>query len=120
MIAKIATVAVYVDNQQEALRFWTEQVGFEVHRSIPMGPTASWLEVGPKGAESCLVVYPKSMMNGWPERKPSVVFQCEDVHKTHEEMSSRGVKFTEEPKAMPWGQFAIFQDLDGNEFVLRG
>jgi catechol 2,3-dioxygenase-like lactoylglutathione lyase family enzyme len=41
---KIATVAVYVENQQDALRFWTEKVGFVVHRTQPMGPEASWIE----------------------------------------------------------------------------
>ncbi len=116
----IATVGIYVDNQQEALRFWTEQVGFEVHCSQPMGPEANWLEIGPKGAESCLVIYPKSMMKDWRECKSSVVFECADIQKTYEEMSSRGVKFPQEPKAMPWGPFALFQDRDGNEFGLRG
>ena len=40
MIQKIATAAVYVEDQQKALAFWTDQVGFEVHREMPMGPDA--------------------------------------------------------------------------------
>ncbi len=62
MIQTIATAAVYVEDQQKALAFWTQQVGFEVHREKPMGPDASWIEVGPAGAASCLVLYPRSMM----------------------------------------------------------
>ena len=119
MITKIATAAVYVDDQQAAERFWTEQVGMVVHHSQEMGPEARWLEIGPKQAESRLVIYPKSMMKDWAERKPSIVFECDDIRKTHEEMAARAVEFTEEPKKMPWGMFAIFQDPDGNEFVLR-
>ncbi len=76
MIKNIATVAVYVDDQQSALRFWTEQVGFEQKKRMPMGPSGDWLEVGPSDAESCLVIYPKSMMEDWAERKPSIVFEC--------------------------------------------
>ena len=120
MIAKIATAAVYVDDQQNAVDFWTKQVGFEVHRKRSMGPQASWIEVGPRGAESCLVIYPRSMMEDWAERKPSIVFECEDVHRTYEMMRDRGVQFAQQPKEMPWGLFAIFVDLEGNWFGLRG
>ena len=120
MISKIATAAVYVDDQPAALSFWTEQVGFEVRSRQSMGPSGEWLEVGPKGAESCLVVYPRSMMEDWAERKPSIVFECDDIQSTYEGMSSRGVVFTQEPEAMLWGKFAIFEDLDGNWFGLKG
>jgi predicted enzyme related to lactoylglutathione lyase len=116
---KIATVAVYVENQEEALSFWTEKVGFVLHRSQSMGPNARWLEVGPEGAESCLVIYPKSMMEDWAERKPSVVFECGDIQEKYQEMSSRGVTFTEPPKQMHWGPFAMFLDTEGNWFGLR-
>jgi len=116
---KIATVCVYVEDQEKAGNFWTEQVGFSVHRSRPMGPEVKWLEVGPKGAESCLVLYPKSMEKNWAERKAAIVFECEDNQKIYEEMSSRGVEFTQEPKEMPWGTFALFLDTEGNWYGLR-
>ena len=119
MIKKIATSAVYVDDQQVALQFWTEHVGFEEKTRLSMGPAGDWLEVGPKEAASCLVIYPKSMMEDWAERKPSIVFECDNIQSTYEEMSLRGVVFTQEPKAMGWGMFAIFEDLDGNWFGLR-
>lgn len=120
MIKRIATVTVYVENQQEALRFWTEQVGFEVRRNQAMGPEAFWLEVAPAGAESCLVIYPKKLMPNWNELKPSIVFECTEFQETYEGMVARGVKFLEEPKTMPWGTFVRFQDPDGNEFLLKG
>jgi predicted enzyme related to lactoylglutathione lyase len=119
VIRKIATAAVYVDDQRKAVEFWTKEVGFEFHREKPMGPQASWIEVGPQGAESCLVIYPKSMMEDWAERKPSIVFECDDIEKTYEEMHERGVQFTQPPKEMPWGPFAIFVDPEGNWFGLR-
>jgi lactoylglutathione lyase len=119
MIRKIATAAVYVEDQQRAVQFWTKQVGFEVRRERPMGPDARWIEVGPPGADSCLVIYPKSLMPDWTERKPSIVFESEDIRQTFEEMRDRGVQFTQEPKEMPWGPFAIFLDPDGNWYGLR-
>jgi predicted enzyme related to lactoylglutathione lyase len=119
MIQKIATAAVYVEDQQKALTFWTTQVGFEVHLEKPMGRDARWIEIGPAGASSCLVLYPKSMMADWQERKPSIVFECENVQQTFDEMRHRGVRFTQEPHEMPWGPFAIFEDTEGNWYGLR-
>ncbi len=72
MIRKISTVAVYVEDQQKAKEFWTKKVGFEVMAEHPMGPNAFWLEVAPAGSESHLVIYPKSMMEGWENRKASL------------------------------------------------
>ena len=116
MIRKIATAAVYVDDQRKAVEFWTNQVGFRVQREEGDG---NWIEVGPPGAESCIVIYPKSLLADWAERKPSIVFECEDIQKTFEEMSNRGVHFKQEPKAMLWGPFAIFLDGEVNSHGLR-
>ena len=119
MIGKIATSAVYVADQDEAIQFWGEQVGFEKRRDLPMGPESRWIEMAPPGAESCIVIYPKSMMDDWAERKPSMVFECEDITQTHRDMAARGVEFSQEPKEMPWGMFAIFLDPEGNWYGLR-
>jgi lactoylglutathione lyase len=116
---KIATVAVYVENQDKALEFWTKKVGFVVHQRREMGPNSTWIEVGPENAESCIVIYPRSMMEDWNERKPSVVFESENIQKQFEAMSRQGVEFTQPPKDMPWGKFAMFLDSEGNWFGLR-
>ena len=119
MIINIATAAVYVEDQNEAVTFWTEKVGFVVHREKSMSPEARWIEVGPKGAQSCLVIFPKTMMANWKERKPSIVFDCNSVSETYREMNARGVTFTQTPQNMGWGPFAIFTDPEGNSYGLR-
>ena len=75
--------------------------------------------MAPPGADSCIVIYAKSMMEDWDERKPSLGFECEDITVTHESMAGRGVEFSQEPKEMPWGKFAIFLDPEGNWYSLR-
>jgi lactoylglutathione lyase len=45
-------------------------------------------------------------------------FIADDVQKTYEELAARGVEFTQPPKTEPWGTSAIFNDPDGNSFVL--
>ncbi|HEV3386971.1 MAG TPA: VOC family protein [Gemmata sp.] len=118
MIGPIKTVGVYVEDQAKALEFYTQKLGFVVRRSIPMGPTANWIEVSAPGAESCLVLYPRSMMPDWSQRKLSIVFHCSDVEETYRQLEARGVRFNMQPTPLPWGMFASFTDLDGNEFGL--
>jgi lactoylglutathione lyase len=120
MISKMATVALYVDDQDRAVDFWTKRVGFEVRTKRPLGTVGSWIEIAPPGADSCLVLYPKSLMPDWAERKPSIVFDCDDVPATVADMRERGVTFSQEPKAMQWGSFAAFLDSEGCEHGLRG
>ena len=119
MNVKIATVAVYVENPKAALLFWTEKLGMAVVRSHPIGLDSSWVELRSDGPGSCLVLFPRSMMPDWAERKPSVVFECENLEHTFEILNSRGVIFTQPPQQMPWGPFAIFSDNEGNLFGLR-
>ena len=120
MITGIGTVSIYVQDQQEALKFWAEKVGFEVRANNLMTPQSRWIEVAPRDGQTALVLYPKSMMPDWNERKPSVLFTCEEIEKTYSELASRGVDFKQEPKKMPGGTYAIFLDVDGNEFIIRG
>ena len=59
-------------------------------------------------------------MKDWDERKPSIVFLCDDIETFFNDLTRKGVKFKEELKQLQWGKFAIFTDTDGNEFVLKG
>ncbi|MEW5958457.1 MAG: VOC family protein [Chloroflexota bacterium] len=119
MITKIATAAVYMEDQEQAIHFWVEPVGFHIHREETMRPNVKWIEVGPARAESRLVIYPKAMMKDWAEQKPSLVFECQDIQQTYQDMTRRGVQFTQEPKDMAWSWFAIFVDPEGNGYGLK-
>lgn len=118
MIGPIKTVGIYVEEQQKALAFYTEKLGFQLRRSLPMGPHANWIEVSPPGAQSSLVLYPRSMMTNWAELKPSIVFHCSDVAAVCGKLEAAGVRISMRPTPLPWGMFAKFSDPDGNEFGL--
>jgi lactoylglutathione lyase len=79
-----------------------------------------WIEIAPPGAASCLVLYPRVLLPDWADRKPSIVFDCDDVSATVAAMKSRGVTFSQELKVMQWGPFAAFLDTEGCEHGLRG
>jgi predicted enzyme related to lactoylglutathione lyase len=119
MITKIGTAAVYVSDQPAAEEFWTKKIGFEVAAKKEMGGGLYWIEVAPPGGQSALVLYPRSIMEGWEQMKPSIVFECDDFDETYAQLKSRGVK-SGEPMNLAWGKFLEFQDPDGNEFGIRG
>ena len=118
MITNVKTVAVYVADQDVALQFYTEKLGFEVRNNQPMGPKGSWLEVAPAGGDTRVVIFPRAMIEDWEQRKPSIVLGCEDTEIAYRELSAKGVVFKQTPTKMAWGTFAIFVDPDGNEIVL--
>ena len=94
MIGKIASVSIYVEDQDKAVEFWTKKAGFVVRKDMPMGPSMRWIEVSPPNAgETVLVLYPKQAMPNAGELKPSLVFECSDIQGTYASMKSNGVLF---------------------------
>lgn len=118
MIGSIKTAAVYVSDQQAAIDFYTNKLGFEIKKEHQMGSGARWIEVAPPGAQTHVVLYPRNMMDGWESMKPSIMFGTTNVEASHGELEAKGVKFTQAPTKMNWGTFAKFMDPDGNEFVI--
>jgi lactoylglutathione lyase len=119
MIKHIATQAVYVSDQAVAEDFWTNKVGFEVRAKQQMAPSFYWLEVAPPGAETRIVLFPRAMMPDWEVKAPSIMFECDDVDATYENLKRNGVEMASEPNQMPYGRFASFKDPDGAQFLIR-
>jgi lactoylglutathione lyase len=120
MISHLATVGVYVEDQPAAEKFWLEKLDFEVKNKKEMGNGLYWLEVGPKDAQTALVLFPKKLMPNYAELKPSIVFTTADIDAACATLKKRGVAFKDELANLGWGKFASFLDPDGNEFGLRG
>ena len=118
MITRARTVGVYVSNQDRALDFYVDKLGFEKRTDEPMGPEARWIEVAPAGAETVLVLFTPPGQEDRIGTFSNIVFECDDIETTYRELRGRGVEFTEEPSEQPWGMWAQFKDVDGNEFGL--
>ena len=117
VITKVKFLGVCVSDQQRALEFYTQKLGFIVKTDQPMGPQR-WIELEIPGAETRVVLFTP---RGQEDRVGTFVntsFDCDNLEGTYEELKSRGVEFTTPPTAQPWGTFAIFKDPDGNSFVL--
>ena len=119
MVQKLSHVTLFVNNQDQAKDFYVNKLGFEVLANEPYGKDARGIEVAPPGAQTRLTLSrPPAEMEGRVGTFTQIIFTCEDVRATYEEMRSRGVTFTQEPDEQPWGVYAQFVDPDGNSFVL--
>ncbi|MDH2428915.1 VOC family protein [Sphaerisporangium sp. TRM90804] len=119
---KIAVASVFVEDQAEALAFYTDVVGFAKKQDIPVGD-ARWLTVaspaGPEGVE--LLLEP----NGNPIAKtyqqglfeagiPATTFASDDIHADYARMKALGVVFTSEPVRTGPVSSVTFEDTCGN------
>ncbi len=123
MINKIGKITLYVNNQDEAKKFWTEKLKFVVKSEQPMGPNMKWLEVGPSENEfATFVLYDKNLMKSQNPKTnvshPSVILSTTDIETSYNELKSNGVEAGELMK-MPYGKMFTFKDQDGNEYLLR-
>ena len=120
---RIYVTSVLVDDQEKALRFYTDALGFVKKTDIPVGGSARWLTVvapdAPDGPE--LLLEP----DGHPAAKPFKAalvadgipvtsFAVDDVHAEFQRLSGLGVRFTQEPLEMGAVTTAVFDDTCGN------
>ncbi len=126
MLINIGTITVQVTDQDKALEFYTQKLGFEKRSDEPMGPKQRWIEVAPPGAQTRILLY-----NATPEApgaasyekaqarigKPTgMVLEVDDIEATFAELKSNGVPIEEEPQKQLWGWWGVFADQDGNSY----
>jgi predicted enzyme related to lactoylglutathione lyase len=130
----ITTAQLWVHDQDEALAFYTQKVGFEVRADVTMPQMGDfrWLTVGPPGQSDVSVVLmaipgPPVMddQTGQQVRDlmakgfaGTIFLTTDDVHAAFEDMKSRGVEFAEEPEQRPYGIDSSFRDPSGNNLRL--
>jgi catechol 2,3-dioxygenase-like lactoylglutathione lyase family enzyme len=124
MIENVATVCIFVDDQDKAKAFYTEKLGFDLRGDMPLAPTTSnrWLAVAPKGSQTELILY--KMDENWQHyqgvmhKSQAITLNVTDMAATVAELKGHGVKFTSEPDPQPWGTFATLEDPEGNTLLL--
>jgi predicted enzyme related to lactoylglutathione lyase len=130
MITKLSHATIWVKDQNAALEFYRDKLGFEVKTDATMGDFR-WLTVGPRGQDLELVLMPAApnpmmdaetleLLHKLIEKGAmgAGVFATDDCRKTFEELSKKGVEFRQEPMEKPYGIDAILVDNSGNWFSL--
>ena len=119
---RIYVTSVFVEDQAKALDFYTNVLGFEKKRDIPLG-SASWLTVvspeQPDGTE--VLLEPSDHPAVRPYKKalvedgiPAASFAVDDAQAEFDRLRSKGVRFTQEPTEMGAVTTAVFDDTCGN------
>jgi uncharacterized glyoxalase superfamily protein PhnB len=127
---RISTTQLWVHDQDEALAFYTDKLGFEVRADVTLPEMGNfrWLTVGPPDQEDVAIVL--MAIPGQPVMDDETAAQVrslmgkgfagtvflttDDCQGAYEELAARGVEFTEEPESRPYGIDAGFRDPSGN------
>jgi catechol 2,3-dioxygenase-like lactoylglutathione lyase family enzyme len=130
MITKLSHVNVFVLDQDRALAFYTEKLGFEVRTDATMDGMR-WLTVGPKDQPDLSVLLAKPAPPMFSEEDAAAlrglvakgamaggVIQTDDCRGAYEELKAKGVEFLQEPAERFYGVEALFRDPFGNWFSL--
>lgn len=122
MINKVGQIMLYVNNQDEAVDFWTEKMGFTVISEENNGQGMRWIELAPKrNAETSLILHNKAFVAKMsPELNlgtPSLMFFTDHIETLHRELSNKNVKVGE-LVTMPAGRVFNFSDHEDNYFAV--
>jgi len=117
MISHIKLVNIPVKDQQRALDFYTEKLGFSVKTDASFGDQR-WIELATPDGETRVVLFTLEEYAGLIGKFQNIVFATDDVHKSYDELSEKGVEFVKGPTEEHWGIYAMFKDSEGNQFVL--
>jgi catechol 2,3-dioxygenase-like lactoylglutathione lyase family enzyme len=117
-IKSIKFVGVPVSNQDRSLAFFTEKLGFAVATDQEFDGKQRWIELRIPGADTRLVLFTPEGHESRIGTFTSISFVVDDVDRTYNDLSAKGVAFKAPPKKEEWGTFAMFEDPDGNTYVM--
>ncbi|MFF5184629.1 VOC family protein [Streptomyces sp. NPDC000345] len=125
-MAHIALVTLVVDDYDEAIRFYTDALGFRLVEDAPRPEGARWVVVRPgEGQEGTGLLLARAKGDAQRARigdqtggRVGFFLHTDDFARDHARMLAAGVTFLEEPRHEPYGSVAVFQDLYGNRWDL--
>ncbi|MER6560428.1 VOC family protein [Streptomyces sp. NPDC001027] len=125
-MSRIALVTLVVDDYDEAIRFYTEALGFRLVEDEPRPGGARWVVVRPgdgRGGTGLLLARAKgegqrARVGDQTGGRVGFFLHTDDFAGDHARMLAAGVTFLEEPRHEPYGSVAVFQDLYGNRWDL--
>ncbi|MEU5591902.1 VOC family protein [Streptomyces sp. NPDC020298] len=123
---RVALVTLVVDDYDEAIRFYTEALGFRLAADEARPDGSRWVvvEPGPDGAGTGLLLArakgdaQAARVGDQTGGRVGFFLHTDDFARDHARMTTAGVTFLEEPRHEPYGTVAVFQDLYGNRWDL--
>jgi catechol 2,3-dioxygenase-like lactoylglutathione lyase family enzyme len=121
-VSKVANVIIPVSDQDRALEFYTETLGFEKRADVPFGDAADgrWIEVAPSGAETVIALCPPGPSNESGGKETGIGLQTDDIDGYHALLRDRGADVDEEVSHMgdPVPPLFWVRDPEGNSLMV--
>ena len=121
-LSKIGTVVIPTADQDGALEFYVEKLGFELRADVPFGGDHRWIEVAPAGAATTIALAPPPPDS--PEaagnRQTGIALHTDDIDSVHADLQARGVDVDDEVSRMggPVPPLLWFRDPEGNVLMV--
>jgi catechol 2,3-dioxygenase-like lactoylglutathione lyase family enzyme len=119
-VNKIGTVVIPVADQEAAIEFYTEKLGFEKRVDVPVGDSYRWVEVAPGDAVTTLAIVPPPPGGSTGNRETGVGLQTDDIDAFHAELKASGVDVDAEVSRMgdPVPPLFWLRDPEGNSLMV--
>jgi catechol 2,3-dioxygenase-like lactoylglutathione lyase family enzyme len=119
-ISKIGTVCVPVSDQDRAIEFYVETLGFEKRADVPFGNGYRWVEVAPADAITTIAIVPPPPGNPTGDVQTGIALNTDDVDAVHADLKGRGVDVDAEVSRMgdPVPPMFWFRDPDNNTLMV--
>lgn len=117
-IKRVANVIIPVKDQEGALKFYTEKLGFEKRTDMPFGPGLRWIEVAPKGSDATIAICPPGPGVTPGGKETGITLETEDVDALHTHLKDVGVDVDAEVSRFGEGVPAIFWFRDSERNIL--
>ncbi|MGI0532111.1 VOC family protein [Bacillus pfraonensis] len=122
MIHRVGQIMLYVNNQDKAVEFWTEKVGFRVVAEEDNGQGMRWIEIAPaKGAETSIILQNKEfiakMSPGLNLGTPSLMFFTDNLDELRNDLLNKNITVGKIVN-MPFGRVFNFADYEENYFAV--
>lgn len=121
MKQRLAHIAIVVDDYDEAIRFYTEKLHFNLVEDTPLGETKRWVLVRPKGSNECCLLLAKAANEEQKSRvgnqtggRVFLFLHTDNFERDYQNLLSKQIEIVRQPQKELYGTVAVFKDIYGN------
>ena len=122
---QLTNIAIVVEDYDEAIHFYTKQLGFRLIEDTPLEAGKRWVRVAPENGNGCALLLAKAVNEQQQSRignqtggRVFLFLATDDFGRDYKRMLANDVRFLEKPRHEIYGTVAVFEDLYGNKWDL--
>lgn len=115
---QVSQISIPIVDQERALKFYTETLGFTKVLDVDFGGPQRWIELSSPDGGAKIVLFTPEGHEDLVGRFSNIMFHTSDLQARYEELKAKGVEFTVPPTKEHWGTYCIYKDSEGNTFLI--